>query len=138
MATALSELLHVTVLFVALSGFTVAVSVSDSPSVRASSVLSSSTEVTATAFFLTVMAQVAVFPPAFAVMTALPSFSAVTFPFSTVATALSELLHVTVLSVALSGFTVALNESVPPTAISDVEEFNDTDATGIFSGTFSS
>jgi hypothetical protein len=39
---------HVTVLFVALSGFTVAVSVADSPSVRDSEVLSRLTDETAT------------------------------------------------------------------------------------------
>ena len=55
---------------------------------------------------------------ALAVMVTLPAFLPVTRPFpSTVATSSSELDHVTVLSVASSGLTVALRVSVPLTSM---------------------
>ena len=63
----------------------------------------------------TVMAQVAVLSPALAVMVAVPIILAVTTPFSTVATLASLVLQVTVLSVASSGFTVAVRVTVSPT-----------------------
>ena len=50
-----------------------------------------------------------------AVMKAVPAATAVTTPFSTVATFVSLLSHATVLSVALSGATVAVSVSVSPT-----------------------
>ena len=53
--------------------------------------------------------------PAFAVMVAVPALTAVTTPSLTVATVSSEEVHVTVLSVALSGVTVALRVVVSPT-----------------------
>ena len=107
--------LQVTVLFVALSGFTVAASVTDSPSVSSSEDLSSVTDSTAMTFFLTVTEQVAVLSPALAVMVAVPSATAVTLPFaSTVATAVLSELQVTVLFVALSGFTVAASVADSP------------------------
>ena len=65
--------------------------------------------------FITMTVQVAVLSPAFAVTIAVPWATAVTLPFaSTVAT--DELLEdqVTVLSVALSGFTVAVSVRVSP------------------------
>ena len=108
-ATAAFEELQVTVLSVASSGFTVAVSVYSPPSVSSNFVLSKVMEVTATVAFLTVTAQIAVFSPAFAVMVAVPAFTAVTLPSFTVATAAFEELQVTVLSVASSGFTVAVS-----------------------------
>ena len=113
-AIAVFEELHVTVLSVALSGFTVAVSVASAPSSSDRVVLFSVTEVTATVAFVTVTVQVADFPPAFAVMVAVPAFTAVTLPSFTVAIAVFEELHVTVLSVALSGFTVAVSVASPP------------------------
>ena len=60
------------------------------------------------------MTHPAVFPFAvFAVMVALPYFLALTRPFlSTVATEVSLLVQVTVLSVAVSGLTVAVKETV--------------------------
>ena len=54
-------------------------------------------------------------PPAVAVIVAMPSATAVTVPFSTVATASLLESHETVLSVALSGVTVAVSVSVSPT-----------------------
>jgi len=109
------ELLHVTVLSVALSGLTVATSVSLSPSVKDSALLFNVTDVTATTFLLTVTAQVAVLSPAAAVMVAEPSATAVTIPEDdTVATEGLELLHVTLLSVALSGLTVTTSVSLSP------------------------
>ena len=109
-ATASSLLLQVTVLSVASSGLTVAVSVAFSPSTKDSVLLSSDTDETAIVCFNTVTSQVADWSPAVAVIVAVPGVSAVTFPFaSTDATASSLLLQVTVLSVAWSGLTVAFN-----------------------------
>ena len=98
-ATVSSEEVQVTVLSNASSGrtFTLSSRVA-SLAVRVASDLSSLTSVTATA---TVTLQVAVLPPAVAVMVAVPLATAVTTPFSfTVATLSSEVLHVTALSVA--------------------------------------
>ena len=62
------------------------------------------------------MAHVAVLSPALAVMVADPAATPVTRPPATVATPLSDELQVTVLSVALSGVTVAVSVTVAPTA----------------------
>ena len=65
---------------------------------------------------MTVTAQVAETSPHFAVITACPSALAVTLPSaSTVATASFDEVHVTVLSVASSGITVAVRVTVCPT-----------------------
>ena len=133
-ATVASEVLHVTDLFVASSGFTVAVSVSLSPSVNTSSGLLRVIEVTAITFAFTVTLHVAVLSPAFAVMTADPAFSAVTLPFSTVATVASDVLQVTVLSVASSGFTVAVSISLPPSVKIRSVLFKETDVTATVLG----
>ena len=101
----------------ASSGFTVAVRVTVSPTFRDALVWSRVTEVTGVAS--TVIAQVASLSPALALMVAEPSLMAVTTPSETVATEASEVLQVTVLSVASSGFTVAVRVTVSPT-------FNDT------------
>jgi hypothetical protein len=82
---------------------------------------------------VTVTAQVAVLPPScvVTVIVAVPAATPVTRPlFDTVAMLLLPLVHVTLLFVALSGFTVAVSPSVPPTVISDVVMFNDTPVTG--------
>ena len=71
------------------------------------------TEVTGVA--VTVIAQDALLSPAFAVIVAVPIFFAVTTPLETVATLASLVLQVTVLSVALSGLTVAERVTVSPT-----------------------
>ena len=117
MAISVLSELHVTFLLSALSGFTVAVNVSVSPSVRVSSVLSRVTSVTPTALTFTVTLQVAVFPPSsvVTVITASPAFTAVTLPApSTVATSVLSELHFTFLLSALSGLTVAVSVSVSP------------------------
>ena len=62
----------------------------------------------------TVTAQAADSSPAWAVMVAVPAATAVTVPLSTVATAALLVVQVTVLSVALSGLTVAVSVSEPP------------------------
>ena len=113
-ATSGSDEVQVTVLSVALSGFTVATRVAEPPSVSSSSVLSSSTDSTAMTFFSTVTLQVAVLSPALAVIVAVPSLTAVIFPPSTVATAGSDDDQLTVLSVASSGLTVAVIVSDSP------------------------
>ena len=65
-------------------------------------------------------------------MTAVPTFTADTFPFeSTVATLELELVHVTFLFVAFSGATVAVNLSVPPISKDSEVLFNDTPVTDI-------
>ena len=133
-ATDVFEELHVTVLSVASSGFTVAVSVASSPSVNSSVVLSSVTEVTATNGFSTVTEQVADFPPAWAVMVALPAWTALRRPPLTVTTPSSDDFQVTVLSVALPGLTVAVSVCVSPSlSVRDVA-FKLTETTGIVSG----
>ena len=66
--------------------------------------------------------QLAVIFPAEAIIEALPSFKAVTFPvLSTVNTFESDEDHVIVLSVALSGLTVATRVTVSPSlSLTDV------------------
>ena len=58
---------------------------------------------------------------AFAVIVAVPAATAVTTPSATVATVGSELSHVTVLSVAFSGVTVAVSVFVSPPTVSSRE-----------------
>ena len=110
---------HVTFLFVAFSGATVAlrVSVVVSPIVRLAVFSSRVTPVTDTVSALTVTVQVAVLPPsAVTVIVASPAPTAVTFPlWSTVATPGVLLSHVTLLFVAVEGDTVALRFVVSPT-----------------------
>ena len=110
---------QVTVLFVALSGFTVAMRVRVSPVFRIADVMSKVIDSTATTPFLTVTVQVAVLPPALAVMVVVPSACPVTVPFWST-DAINGLLEdqVTVLFVALSGFTVAVMVPVPPSVSS--------------------
>ena len=120
-ATEASEVVQVTVLSVASSGLTVAVRVTVSPAFREALVLSRVTEVTWVA--TTVTAQVAVLSPALAVMVAEPTFFAMTMPSLTVATEASEVLQVTVLSVASSGLTVAVRVTVSP-AFRDVSDMS--------------
>ena len=104
---------HVTFLFVASAGVKLGVSWSVSPLLSVAEVSFRLTPVMGT---LTVTAQVADFPPAAAVMVAVPPPTAVTTPFSTVATLSSLLVHVTVLNVASSGATVAVSVTVSPLA----------------------
>ena len=112
-ATLASLVLQVTVLSVALSGLTVAESVTVSPTLSEAEVWLKVTEVTGVA--VTVIAQVALLSPALAVIVAVPIFFAVTTPLLTVATEPSDVDQVTVLSAALSGETVAVRVTVSST-----------------------
>ena len=105
-----------TVLSVASDGFTVAVKVTVSPALSDAVVLFKVTDVTSVA--TTVIVHVAVLLPALAVMVAVPTFFAVTTPLDTVAIVWSDVVQVTVLSVASDGFTVAVKVTVSP-ALSD-------------------
>ena len=102
---------QVIVLLVALEGITVAVSVFVSPTIIDNDALFKLTPVTATVWGWTVTAQVAFSPPSFVVtvMMAEPAVFAVTTPEpETVATDVLLEDHVTDLSVALEGVTVAV------------------------------
>ena len=117
-ATPVLLLSQVTFLLLALSGFTVAVRVSLLPTVRVSALLFRVTFCTGTTAGLTVTSQVSVLPPScvVTVIVAVPTPIAVTSPFSsTVATPVLLLSQVTFLLLALSGFTVAVRVSLPPT-----------------------
>jgi len=112
-ATASLLLLHVTLLFVALAGITVAVNAAVFPFTNAIVLGDSVTPVTGTVVLpppVTVTAQVAVLPPSavVAVIVAEPAPTPVTTPDAlTTATALLLLVQDTVLFVALAGSTVA-------------------------------
>ena len=112
-ATVASDVVQVTVLSVASLGLTVAVRVTVSPTFREADVLLRVTLVTGVG--ITVIEQVAVFSPAFAVIVAVPNFLAVTTPLETVAIVASDVVQITVLSVASLGLTVALRVTVSPT-----------------------
>lgn len=97
----------------AFEGSTVAVSVEVAPTVRASVLLDILMSVTGTR---TVTVQVAFWPPdVVAVIVAVPGPTAVTLPPETVAIEAFEVVHVTVLLVALDGVTVAVSVEEPPT-----------------------
>ena len=114
---------------VASEGFTVAVRVTVSPALSDAVVLFKVTEVTSVG--TTVIVHVAVLLPALAVIVAVPTFFAVTTPFETVAIVWSDVLQVTVLSVASDGFTVAVRVTVSP-ALRDAEVlFNVTEVTSV-------
>ena len=129
---------HVTFLSVASSGLTVATRVTTFPSSNSTSVLSNSTETTATFFFLTETEHVPDLPPAVAVIVAEPSPTAVTAPLLTVATAWFEVDQVTFLSVALSGATVAVRLTVPPGSRETEPWLKETLATGTVVGSIGS
>ena len=108
-----SDVDQVMVLSVALSGETVAFKVVVSPSSNSTFVLSRVIPDTRTG--LTVISHVAVLSPALAVIVTLPTLIALTTPLlSTVAIEASDVVHVTVLSIALSGETVAFNVRLSP------------------------
>ena len=108
-ATSASVVLQVTVLLVASSGFTVADKVASAPLTSSSKLLSRVTDDTSMIFLDTATEQEALLSPALAVMVAVPSATAFTLPFSTVATLVSEELQVTFLSVASLGETMAVS-----------------------------
>lgn len=116
-ATLELELVHVTFLFVAFDGVTVAVNLSVPPISKDSDVLFNETPVTAIVLALTVTAQVAFLLPSLVVtvIVAVPAAFAVTTPEDETA-AIEVLLdvHVTDLSVAFEGVTVAVNEYLSP------------------------
>ena len=109
------ELVHEIVLSVASDGDTVATSVAVSPSSIDKDVWDSVMLSTAMTFFRIVTVHWALTLPAVAEISAVPSLSAVIKPVSeTLATAASELLQTTALSVALAGYTVAVSVAVSP------------------------
>ena len=111
---------QLTVLSVASSGSTVAVSVAVSPSLRSSVSLSRVTDSTAMVAASTVTLQLAWRPPSLVVTVTVPSPgpTAVTLPLcpfcSTVTTDSGDALHVTERSSALAGNTVAPRMTEPP------------------------
>jgi hypothetical protein len=118
-ATLVLLLLHVTVLFVALVGATVAVNCCVPPTAIDALVGDIVTPVTATVDEVTVTAQVAVLEPSWVVtvIVAVPAALPVTKPdVLTVAIAVLLLVQVTVLFVAFAGATVAVSCVVPFTA----------------------
>ena len=129
-ATSVLSELHATFRLSALSGFTVAVSVSVSPSVNVSSALSRVTSVTFTALAFTVTAQVPDLPSAVAVTVAVPGLMPWTVPvLSTVATLRSDDDQLTTLSDAASGETLADSAADPPSMISIRDGVTVTDET---------
>ena len=130
-ATELLLVVHVTVLFVALLGSTVADNCMEYPSVNSALVLFKEIDVARTTFCLTVTEQDALrlLPSVVvAVMVALPGDFAVTRPLLlTVATELLLVVHVTVLFVALLGSTVADNCIVLPSVNSALIIFKEID-----------
>jgi hypothetical protein len=116
MATVVFEDVHVTVLFVALLGYTTTVSGLVSPSVSVMDDTLRVMEVTSTTLSCTVTVHVALMLPILAVIVALPFDLAVITPLDTVATDVFEDVHDTVLSVASVGLTVAVNVKVCPTS----------------------
>jgi len=116
-ATAVLELLHVTDLSPAFAGDIVAVAVVVAPTEIVDDVRLTTIDVGNTEDTFNV-ADPETFGAAtlVAVITAVPAATAVTRPLAfTVATAVLELLHVTDLSPALAGLTVAIAVDVPPT-----------------------
>ena len=128
-AMASSEDVQTTALSVALSGCMVAVRVSVSPTCIDKLALSNEIDVTAMIFAEILTLQVADFPPALAVIVAMPSLRAVTVPEFTLATEALDDAHVTPSYSASLGRTVATRLKVSPSTISTVAVFNDTDDT---------
>ena len=113
---------HVTFLFVAFAGATVAMRVSVLPILMFVEALFSETPLTAVGLTVTLHVAVLVSSAAdFTVIVAEPTPTAVTTPSSTVATSSSLDSHVTFLFVASAGATVAVSVSVSPTSsVADV------------------
>ncbi len=119
-AAAALLVLHVTLLSVKLSGLTIAVSVSVSPTDSVRALLFKLTLFVSVAGVFTVTVHDASNPPSdvFAVMVAVPCATAVTVPLliSTVAIFGLFELHITALFVAFAGATVAASFSVWPSS----------------------
>jgi hypothetical protein len=125
--------LHVTVLLVAFAGRTVAVNWLVPPATMEAVVGLTLTLVTAIGAAVTVMADVAVKLPycVVAVIVEVPTATALTNPLElTVATEVLPELHITVLSVAVVGATVAVNWLVAPATIDAVTGLTLTPVTG--------
>ena len=116
-ATVESEEVQVNVLFVASLGKTVAVSVELlPPTVRLREEEDNETEVTSMGLTVTVHEPYFPLPSeAVALMVAVPGLTAVTRPFTTVATSSLEELQFTALMEAFDGETVAVTVEEPPT-----------------------
>ena len=133
-ATDTSDEPQVTDLSVALSGLTVAVIVSVSPTFIDNEVLSRAIDVTGTTLVETLTVQVEDLPPALAVIVAVPSLMAVTVPEFTLATEALDEAQVTPSYSASFGRTVATRLNVSPSTISIVAVFTDeTDTVDSFS-----
>ena len=79
---------------------------------------------------------IAVFPfVVVAIITAAPLFTAITTPLSTVATEGLKEVHVTLLSVASEGSTVAVSVDVSPTVIDNAVLFKETPDASILGAT---
>ena len=115
-ATAVLFELHLIFLFVAPVGETVAVNFAVAPLSKDNFVCESVTPVAGTGSVTTTTSHLAVWFPSsvVTVMVALPAETAVTVPFSTVATAVLFELHLTLLFVTSEGITVAVKVSVAP------------------------
>jgi hypothetical protein len=135
-AMAVLLLSQVRALFVASGGATVAVRVAVAPGASPSTERSSDTPLTATTAEVTVTVHTAVRAPSFVIteIVAVPVDTAVTSPSPfTVATSVLLLSHVTVLSVASAGDTVAVRPAVSPGTRLSEERLSDTPLTGISS-----
>ena len=135
-ATDTSDEPQVTDLSVALSGLTVAVIVSVSPTFIDKEVLSRVIDVTDTTLVETFTVQVEDLPPALAVIVAVPSLMAVTVPEFTLATEALDDAQITLSYSASFGRTVATRLKVSPSTISIVAVFSDTDETSIVDSLF--
>ena len=85
---------------------------------------------------VTVTWQLAVLPPAVAVILAVPTAIAFTFPLLTVATEEFELAQVTALFVAFEGVTVAVKLVDPPLTMERVDWLKDTPTTSTIGSSF--
>ena len=131
-ATASLSEVQVTFLFVASSGVIVAFIISSSPMPSNFSFGSTDTPVTTTILeALTVTAQVAVLSPSLVVtvILAVPAATAVTLPSSTVATLELSDIHLTLLSAASVGVTVAVRVNSSPILIALVVSLSVTPVT---------
>ena len=128
-------LLQVTFLLVASAGVMVAVNLMESPTAICVDFWLSATDSTFIAS-VTLMLQLAVLLPLLVVtvMVAFPALRAFTVPAVTEATSALLLLHVTVLSEALEGLTVATRERVSPTLKSAELLSNETPVTATVEG----
>jgi len=132
-ATDESLVVHKTLLSVAVSGNTVAINVLVPPSSSVREFWSRLTDSTGTSDEDTVTLHVAYFDESYTevqVIVAVPTATAVTVPFDTVATDESLVVHETLLSVAVDGNTVAVKVSVPPTVSAIAAVFRTTESTG--------